>query len=329
MNNLMFFALIFIIAFASTAIATRYLISKFSKHRVGQTIREEGPSWHMKKTGTPTMGGISFIMASFLVVLISFVLLSSNEIIRIIDLVVFGVLNGFIGLIDDLAKYRKKQNEGLKPLSKLILQVIASVIYVVLLKLTVGITTVIEIPILNFSFDLGILYYPIAIFVLCGFVNAVNLTDGLDGLASSVSLTSGMFLFVAGLLVFNSISLTTIGTLIVGIALGFLIFNLYPAKIFMGDTGSLFLGGIIAGSGVLLNNIFLVLGYGFVFLVEAMSVILQVVFFKITKGKRLFMMAPIHHHFEKKGWGEMKIVSIFTGVNAIICVVTLLSLVRL
>ena len=172
---------------------------------------------------------------------------------------------------------------------------------------------------------MGVFYYPLAVFVLCGFVNAVNLTDGVDGLASSVSMTTGVFFFFISNVFVDIMSISIIGAIIIGITLGFLMYNFYPAKIFMGDTGSLFLGAIISGCAVLLNNVFLVLVYGFVFLIEALSVILQVGVFKISKGKRLLLMAPLHHHFEQKGWSEIKIVSVFTGVNAIFCVLALMN----
>ena len=329
MNNLTISLFIILIAFVLTAIFTAILISIFRKRKIGQNILEIGPHWHMKKSGTPTMGGISFIVVSifviFLICIFSDISENRIEIIKTINLIIYGILNGFIGIIDDIAKYRKRKNEGLKPLAKLILQTIASILFLALLSITVGIEKNISIPSLNISINLGVFYYPLAVVVLCGFVNAVNLTDGVDGLASSVSMTTGVFFFFITNVFVDIMSISIIGAIIIGITLGFLMYNFYPAKIFMGDTGSLFLGAIISGCAVLLNNVFLVLVYGFVFLIEALSVILQVGVFKISKGKRLLLMAPLHHHFEQKGWSEIKIVSVFTGVNAIFCVLALMN----
>lgn len=329
MSKLMISLLITLVAFVVTVIFTAILLSIFSKKRIGQNILEIGPHWHMKKSGTPTMGGISFIVASifviFLICIFSDICENRIEIIKTINLIIYGILNGFIGIIDDIAKYRKRKNEGLKPLAKLILQTIASILFLALLSITVGIEKNISIPSLNISINLGVFYYPLAVVVLCGFVNAVNLTDGVDGLASSVSMTTGVFFFFISNVFVDVMSISIIGAIIIGITLGFLMYNFYPAKIFMGDTGSLFLGAIISGCAVLLNNVFLVLVYGFVFLIEALSVILQVGVFKISKGKRLLLMAPLHHHFEQKGWSEIKIVSVFTGVNAIFCVLALMN----
>lgn len=329
MSKLMISLLITLVAFVFTLIFTAVLLSIFSKKRIGQNILEIGPRWHMKKSGTPTMGGISFIVVSILVIILVCVFtdVSENrtEIIKTINLIIYGILNGFIGIIDDVAKYRKRKNEGLKPFTKFILQIIVSILFLALLSITVGIEKNISIPSLNLSINLGIFYYPLAVIVLCGFVNAVNLTDGIDGLASSVSMTTGLFFFFIANVFVDMMSIGIIGAIIIGITLGFLMYNFYPAKIFMGDTGSLFLGAIISGCAVLLNNVLLLLIYGFVFLVEALSVILQVGIFKISKGKRLLLMAPIHHHFEQKGWSEIKIVSVFTGVNAIFCVLALMN----
>lgn len=329
MNNLTISLFIILIAFVLTVIFTAILISIFRKRKIGQNILEIGPHWHIKKSGTPTMGGISFLIVSFIVIALVLVLFDINanriEIIKIVNLIIYGILNGLIGIIDDIAKYRKRKNEGLKPLTKLILQFIASILFLTFLSVTVGIEKNILIPSLNLDLKLGALYYPLAVIVLCGFVNAVNLTDGVDGLAASVSLTTGAFFFLIANIFVDILSISVVGAIIIGIALGFLIFNFYPAKIFMGDTGSLFLGAIISGCSIIMNNVLLLLVYGFVFLIEALSVILQVAVFKLNKRKRLFLMAPLHHHFEKKGWSEIKIVSVFTGVNAIFCALALLN----
>lgn len=277
------------------------------------------------------MGGLSFIIAFIFAFLCYAVLLALNgdkgEILPLISIVIFALLNCLVGIIDDLAKIKKRKNEGLKPASKLILQAVSAIILLTSLSLLGIVDTVIKIPFLGVSWDLGIFYYVIAFFVICGFINAVNLTDGIDGLASSVSLTSGIFICVVAVTMVHSHSLVLIGSTIIGVSFAFLFFNLHPAKIFMGDTGSLFLGALIVGASFFTSNFLIIVFYGFIFLCEAVSVMLQVTFFKISKGRRIFKMTPLHHHFEKSGWSEMKIVSIFTLINAIFCILAYLSLI--
>ena len=283
----------------------------------------------MKKEGTPTMGGVAFIVAVFVsfFVIISFEGVENTAFLPIFNLLFFAFLNAIIGFIDDFLKVRKKQNKGLRALSKFSLQSASAISFLVLMEKTVELTTVLKIPFTNIGFDIGFFYYIFAYFLLCGFVNAVNLTDGLDGLASCVMLPFAVMISVLGLIFFDNLLFVFVGALLLGIISAFLIFNRYPAKIFMGDTGSLFLGGILAGFSLCTENALTVVLFGFVYLCEAISVIIQVGYFKISKGKRIFKMAPLHHHFEKSGWSENKIVIIFTLVNTFTCILAFLDMV--
>lgn len=192
---------------------------------------------------------------------------------------------------------------------------------------SIGLETILYIPFLKIYFNIGFFYYIIAFFILCGIVNSVNLTDGIDGLASSITLTIGIVISLASFTNVENIVLSFFGAILIGASIGFLTYNLHPAKVFMGDTGSLFLGAVIVGISFLINNILIVVVYGFVFVCEALSDILQVAYFKISKGKRIFKMAPLHHHFEQKGWSEMKIVSVFSLINLAFCIIAYFGLV--
>ena len=280
-----------------TVVVLRKLIPFLASKHVGQKILDIGPRWHKSKEGTPTMGGISFIISGFVVFVIFLILnfnkIPTREVMLIINVMVYALLNGMIGIIDDIAKIRKKQNEGLTPLEKIILQSLFSVLFLISVHFTVGLSTVVDIPFTNIRIDLGFFYYILAFFMLCGMVNSVNLTDGIDGLASAVVFTIGLLVAILSLVYIESYPIMFIGALLIGSSVGFLIYNFYPAKIFMGDTGSLYFGGLIAASPFLIGNLLLVIIYGFVFIAEALSDILQVTYFKITKGKRIFKMAPL------------------------------------
>ena len=306
-----------------TSCSLKWLIPVLKSKKMGQKILEIGPRWHKGKEGTPTMGGLSFIFAVIACFLL-FLFISKNVVDKkiltcSINIIVYGILNAMIGIIDDFAKIRNARNEGLTPSGKFFLQSIAAILFLVSLKYTVGITTILYIPFFDVFLELGFFYYVLAFLLLCGVVNSVNLTDGLDGLAAGVSLSVGIFFAIVSLLVTREITVAFFASVIIGSMLGFLVYNFYPARVFMGDTGSLFLGAIIVASAFLIDNILLVLVYGFVFVCEALSVIMQVAYFKATKGKRLFKMAPLHHHFEKSGYSEVKITVLFTLVNAIFC----------
>ncbi|MBE6674167.1 MAG: phospho-N-acetylmuramoyl-pentapeptide-transferase [Ruminococcaceae bacterium] len=319
------------LTFICTVLLTKMIIPLLTKKRIGQKILDIGPNWHKAKEGTPTMGGIAFILASIIsfvaIMLIFGKALDKRDLFCLINVFAYGVLNCLVGLIDDIAKYRKAKNEGLTPAGKLALQSICAILFLIAMGITVGVSTTVKIPFTDIELEIGFFYYILSFLILCGIVNAVNLTDGIDGLASTCVLTVGMFFSFVGLAEEDSISLSFFGAILIGATVGFLIYNLHPAKIFMGDTGSLFLGAIVVGASFILDNPILVIIYGFIFICEAISDILQVGYFKLTKGKRLFKMAPIHHHLEKCGFSEMKIVSVFGVISAVFCILAYIGMV--
>jgi len=299
------YAFVFGVTLIFTVLIEKSLIPLLVK-RAKQPIYTEGPRWHEKKSGTPTMGGLAFLISICAALAISAIILFSrgylNEACSLIISLAFSAFNGLIGLLDDLKKLHKKENKGLSPKEKLILQAISAVAFLVLRSIFIEDATT-----LSFSFgvlNIGIFYYPIAFLLILGLVNMANLTDGIDGLAGGVGFAAAVSLF------YISCSLVTesaiISAAVIGGTLGFLIFNINPAKIFMGDTGSLFLGALIVSSCFMLSNPLVTLSINSVYIIEGISVILQVIWFKLT-GKRIFKMAPLHHHLEKSGWSENKI----------------------
>ncbi len=315
-----------VLTFVLTVCILRPLIPFLKSKKMGQKILEIGPRWHKNKEGTPMMGGLAFIAASVAVLFASLIFMAlTSEMTTLLPaalVVGYGVLNALIGFIDDSAKLRKKQNEGLTARQKYLLQLAAAALFLILLHLTDVISTELYIPFVGVSWDLGVFYYIIALLLLTGVVNSVNLTDGIDGLSSSVTLVVGIFFTAAAFLsgnVENSNAVALIGALLIGGTLGFLVYNFYPARIFMGDTGSLFLGGMVVGCAFIAGNPLIIVICGIIYICEAASVILQVGYFKLTHGKRLFKMAPIHHHFEKCGWNEIRIVAVFSAVTAVFC----------
>ena len=325
----------FLIAFALTAAAGPIFIPWLHKLKFGQEIREEGPKWHQKKSGTPTMGGIMFI-AGIGIAMIAVTLIAyfqgtlSTEIAK--GILIFAVALGFgiVGFIDDYIKVVKKRNLGLTAIQKFGLQLLMTAIYVVVSYFMNTLHTHVFIPFINLSVELPMwIYIPFIMFVMVGVVNAVNLTDGLDGLASSVTLVEAAFFVVMSLFCFSEVGVSMFAAALMGAMAGFLIFNHYPAKVFMGDTGSLFLGGAVALMAIDLGiEIFLII-VGFVYFAETLSVIIQTSYFKYTKkkygeGRRVFKMTPIHHHFEMCGWNEKKIVAVFSLVTLVLCVVMLM-----
>lgn len=314
-----YFLAALILTFAITAISARILIPKLKSMKLGQQILDIGPRWHKSKEGTPTMGGISFIIASLITFLLLCALLIFTEntkgLVKAVIVILFALANGAIGVVDDLTKFKNHRNEGLTATQKYLLQLISAGLFLAALKLWGGLTTELVIPYFNVSLELGIFYYIFAILLITGIVNAVNLTDGIDGLASSVTLALGAFFAVAAFALGN-VSTAVVSAITMGACLGFLVYNFYPARVFMGDTGSLFLGGLSVGMAFMINNPLIIVIVGIVYICEAVSVILQVGFYKLTK-KRLFKMAPIHHHFEKCGWSELKIVGVFSLVTVI------------
>lgn len=308
-------------AFLITTVVTPLLIPFLRKLKFGQMILEDGPVWHAKKQGTPTMGGLSFILA----LTAGSMLVSRSE--ETLFVVITGLLFGAIGFIDDYIKVVKKRNKGFSPGAKFSCQTVAALgaaMYMYMGNSANKNMLAIKIPFTDFAPSIGIMYIPFVMLVFLATVNSVNLTDGIDGLASSVSAACALFFLGAAIkLGFTGVSVA-LGAMIGGV-LGFLIYNFFPAKVFMGDTGSLFLGGILSAAAVRMGLELSLIIAGFVFLSEAMSDIIQVVYYKKTK-KRIFKMAPLHHHFEMCGWKETKIVFVFTSVTAVLGVICFLGL---
>lgn len=310
-------------SFLLTVVLSRCIIPILVAKKAGQPIRKEGPQNHMGKAGTPTMGGIAFIMAIAMVLTgISIwyaVSAKQNQLIPLALTMALAVMNGMIGFVDDYRKLIKKDNEGLKAGQKFFLQLVAAIAYVVLLKLLGYIDTSLHIPFTSIDVELGMVYYLFAVILIVGVVNSVNLTDGLDGLASTITLVVSCFFGAVGLYYFEAPT-AIISAALIGAMLGFLVFNHHPAKVFMGDTGSLFLGGAVTGIAFMINEPMIILICGGIYIFEAVSVMMQVGYFKLTH-KRIFKCAPVHHHFEACGWSEVKVVTVFSLVTAILCVI--------
>ena len=305
--------------FLITVVLEKLIIPILQSHKVGQRILEIGPRWHKNKAGTPTMGGICFIMAILVVMTIMAIVFAiqgrAKELIPLALALGLATFNGLIGFFDDYTKLIKKQNEGFTAKQKIVLQSLTAIIYLVSMAFTKNINTALHIPFTNVNLELGAFYYVFAFVLIIGFVNSVNLTDGIDGLASSVTLVVGLFFTVVAFSI-NIRVLMLLGAAMIGATAGFLVYNFYPARVFMGDTGSLFLGGLVVGATFVLDEPIIIFFVGVIYLVEAMSDIIQVGVFKLSGRKiRVFKMAPIHHHFEKCGWSEIKIVIIFSLVT--------------
>lgn len=323
------FSTVAVVSFLLTVIISKIVIPILKGHKIGQSIREEGPKDHKIKAGTPTMGGICFIMASLIalsaIAIVYAVLGKQEELVPLALTLVLALSNGLIGFIDDYCKLIKKQNEGLTPRGKLILQTLAAGLYILGLCFFGDLTTALPIPFTEVSLELGWLYYAFAIFLIVGVVNSVNLTDGLDGLATSVTIIVMAFFAVVSL-VFENASLVLLSGAVIGGLFGFLIFNAHPAKVFMGDTGSLFLGGAVVGAAFLVNQPLIIVIVGGIYIFEAVSVMIQVGVYKLTKKrpegpKRVFRMTPVHHHFELGGWRENKIVLVFSLVTLLLAAI--------
>ncbi|HCF65627.1 MAG: phospho-N-acetylmuramoyl-pentapeptide-transferase [Clostridia bacterium] len=320
---------ILLLSFVITIITSLAIIPILKKLKVGQMERTEGPQSHLGKQGTPTMGGI--IMILVITVLTGFLCYDyikdnqSSVAKNLIPIAAVSIGFGLVGFIDDFKKLVLKNTEGLKPLYKMIGLLIFSVAFVLYITKVLNIGTETYIPFIKTYFTLPVwLYIPFAILVLLGTSNAVNLTDGIDGLATSVTALILTCLTVIGI-IFNIKEIVVFGSITIGTCLGFLLFNLNPAKIFMGDTGSLMLGGAVAGMALYLKMPLLLLIIALVPVIETLSVMIQVRYFKKT-GNRIFKMTPIHHHFELSGWNENKIVSIFSIITLMLSVVGLLAI---
>ena len=295
----------------------RLLLPVLRALKAGQSIRELGPTWHNNKAGTPMMGGLMFIFAAIICLLICIPTMSDYTVFyALIPALCFG----FIGFLDDFTKIKLKRNLGLTSIQKAALQLIVSVLYLYLLYKEGSLSCNLYIPFVNMSLQIHpMVYIFFAMFVMVGCVNALNLTDGVDGLCSSVTIPVMIF-FAAAAVAMGRLDLALLPASLVGGLIAYLFYNWHPAKVFMGDTGSLFLGGVVCALAFALDMPLILILVGFVYICETMSVILQVGYFKLTHGKRLFKMSPIHHHFEMCGWKEEKVVLVFAGISAVMCV---------
>ena len=317
MDKTVYIALI--VSFVLTAIVMPLLIPVLHRLKFGQTIREIGPKWHEKKNGTPTMGGVCFLLISCI---ISFTLCSSPA-LRLAIAAAF--LFGVIGFADDFIKIYFKRNLGLTEKQKLVFQTLVSVVFLIFAVKLGYVSTEITIPFTKLTLNLSWFYIIFMTVFMIGFTNAVNLTDGLDGLAASVTAVVTLFFTVCAILVKNY-DVSYLGAAVTGSLLGFLIYNYHPAKVFMGDTGSLFLGGVVSVMAIMLKLELVLILVGIIYVIEAFSVIIQVAYFKKTK-KRIFLMAPIHHHFEMKGLKEVQIVYIFCLVTLVCSAVSIFAVI--
>ncbi len=304
------YGIAFALALISTLVLGKIGIPLLQRLKAQQSIREEGPQAHLAKAGTPTMGGLFMMLALVLTICIV-----PPYSVTLWMLLFLTLGHGLLGFSDDFIKAVKRRNLGLTAKQKLAGQVVLAILFCYISTNYAALPTTLWIPLVDITVDLGIAYYILALFIIIGTTNAVNLTDGLDGLATGISAIAGAAYAVVGLLV-GSLSVTFFGIIVSGVCLGFLYFNANPAKVFMGDTGSLALGGAFAGMAIATKTEILLVIIGFVFVVEALSVILQVASFK-TRGVRIFRMSPIHHHFELGGWSERKVVYVFWAVSLV------------
>ncbi len=303
--------------FGLTGLIGYLLLPALRALKAGQSIREVGPTWHNSKAGTPMMGGLMFILALVLCMLGNIASIGDHSVYFVLLL---SLAFGLIGFLDDFTKAKYKRNLGLTSLQKALLQMAVSALFLYALYQHGAMTCDLYIPFFNVSFHIHPLVYILfAMFVMVGCVNAVNLTDGVDGLCASVTIPVMVF-FTAAAVAMDRMSLALIPSALVGGLACYLFFNWHPAKVFMGDTGSLFLGGAVCALAFALDMPLILILVGFIYVVETLSVILQVGYFKLTHGKRLFKMAPIHHHFEMSGWKEEKIVLVFSGICALMCI---------
>lgn len=327
-DSIIAFIIATVSVFLITVLIERKLIPVLKSYKVGQRILEIGPRWHKNKEGTPIMGGLAFVAATLIVMLgFSVYYLVNQKNSKLIPLALtYGLafLNGAVGYLDDYTKLIKKQNEGFKEYQKLILQFLSAILYVLAMVKTGNLDTVMRFPFTSVTVNMGFFYYVIVVLFIVALVNSANFTDGVDGLLSSVSSVIAISLFVVALLL-TSTELSVLSGALLGSTLGFLVYNMYPARVFMGDTGSLFIGGVIAGVAVMINELIAVLFVGIIFVIEIASVIMQRYYYKLTK-KRIFKMAPIHHHFEMCNWNEPKICTIFSIVTLIGSIIGVLSI---
>lgn len=329
MRKLDFGIKILLLSFFVTVVLGIGIVPILKRLKVGQIEREDGPQSHLNKQGTPTMGGIIIALAIILLIVFVFVSYYRKEDTelakRLIPLAIMSIGFGIIGFIDDMKKLVFKNTKGLKPAYKMIGLLTIAVIYVIYLINIIELGTNTYIPILKIYIPLPIwLYIPFAIFVILATTNAINLTDGVDGLCPTIAAVVITCLTVIGI-IFDIKEVVVFGTIVIGICLGFLLFNMHPAKVFMGDTGSLLLGGVIVAMALYLKMPLILIIIALIPVLETLSVIMQVLYFKKT-GNRFFKMAPLHHHFELSGWGENKVVSVFSIITLLLCIVGLICI---
>lgn len=312
-----------LVSCAMTGLFGYLLLPVLRALKAGQSIREVGPTWHNNKAGTPMMGGLMFIASLVICLLIAIPTMENYSVFYVLAL---SLCFGLVGFFDDLCKVKYKRNLGLTSLQKLLLQMAVSAIYLYVLYRQGVMSSVLYIPFVGTTVAIHpMVYIFFAMFVMVGCVNSVNLTDGVDGLCGGVTLPVMVF-FTAAAISKEMWDLALMPAILVGGLIAYLFYNWHPAKVFMGDTGSLFLGGAVCGLAFALNMPLILILVGFIYIVETLSDIIQVLYFKITHGKRIFKMAPIHHHFEKCGWSEVKIVLVFTGITVAMCVLAWLSI---
>lgn len=304
------------LGFILSALGGKWIIPELRKLKAGQSIREDGPQSHMVKAGTPTMGGLIFLL-SLLIGCLVFRLFSLKIFLLLFSTLAFGA----VGFVDDYIKVVKKRNLGFTAIQKFTCQLVIALILVLIQMKSKDLSTRVYLPFSGRPWEMGLWYIPFILFVVVGTVNSVNLTDGLDGLSSGVTISVAFFFGLAAKLM-GEVEISRFAFILLGGLLGFLLYNKYPAKVFMGDTGSLALGGAIAGLAVLLGLPLLLPLAGGIYFIETLSVIIQVLVFKKT-GKRVFLMSPIHHHYEQKGWHETKVVRVFVLVSVILCLLAL------
>ena len=304
------------VAVALTGVLGRLLLPVLRALKAGQSIREIGPTWHNNKAGTPMMGGLMFIFGAVILLIANAFFMEDYTVFFVLAL---ALCFGFVGFLDDFTKIKYKRNLGLTSIQKALLQMAVSAIFLYAMYKSGSMSTDLYIPFVDVSFQLHpIVYIFFAMFVMVGCVNAVNLTDGVDGLCASVTIPVMIF-FTAAAVAMERFNLALMPAALVGGLIAYLFFNWHPAKVFMGDTGSLFLGGAVCALAFALEMPIILILVGIVYICETLSVILQVGYFKLTHGKRLFKMSPNHHHFEMCGWKEEKIVLSFAGVSAVMC----------
>lgn len=314
------------VSFVLTLVIGRFLIPELRKLKAGQEIREDGPTWHKSKAGTPTMGGIMFILGGGVTVFV----LGWDAMLRgsFVHLYVylFALIFGIIGFVDDYRKVRQHQNEGLAAKQKFVLQLAAAVVFLCLMRYEGLLSNALYIPFANVTVTVNwIVYLVFAAFVIVGCVNAVNLTDGIDGLACSVTFVVMVFFTVTGTLWSAQDRQGLFPAALAGGLAAFFVYNHHPAKVFMGDTGSLFLGGAVAALAFAMDMPLILILVGIIYIAETMSDIIQVTYFKATHGKRFFKMAPLHHHLELSGWSEAKLVAVFSGITLVFCALAFLG----